>query len=151
MFCVFLILVILLQTGKGAGMGAAFGGSSSTVFGPRGAGSFIGKMTGIVAALFMISSLTLAYVSSSNSSSLEDRAALASEKTGGKEVDLDDLKGTTTSTEAEEKTEEETQPAEAPSPDASNPRPSCPQPKKLSTTTRSPRLPRAKTSPLKTP
>lgn len=91
LFCIFLILVILLQTGKGAGMGAAFGGSSSTVFGPRGAGSFIGKMTGIVAFLFMVSSLTLAFLSSSSSTSLEERAALANEERGGQEVDLEGL------------------------------------------------------------
>jgi len=90
-FCVFLILVFLLQTGKGAGMGSAFGGSSSTVFGPRGAGSFIGKLTGVVAALFMVSSLTLAYMSSSNSTSLADRAALEKETGVGQEVELDDV------------------------------------------------------------
>ncbi len=72
-FCVFLILVILLQTGKGAGIGAAFGGGSQTVFGPRGAGSFIGKLTGIVAALFMLTSLILAYLSSSGSTGVADK------------------------------------------------------------------------------
>ena len=56
-------------------MGAAFGGGgSSTVFGPRGAGSFIGKLTGIVATLFMLTSLTLAYMSSSRNTGLKDRA-----------------------------------------------------------------------------
>ena len=63
----YLILVILLQTGKGAGIGAAFGGGSQTVFGPRGAGSFIGKVTGTVAALFMLTSIILAYQSTSRS------------------------------------------------------------------------------------
>ncbi len=72
-FCVFLILVILLQTGKGAGIGAAFGGGSQTVFGPRGAGSFIGKLTGIVAALFMLTSLILAYLSSSSGTGVADK------------------------------------------------------------------------------
>jgi preprotein translocase subunit SecG len=74
-FCIFLILVILLQTGKGAGIGAAFGGGSQTVFGPRGAGSFIGRVTGIVAGLFMLTSITLAFLSTSRS----DAAAKAVE------------------------------------------------------------------------
>ncbi|MCP4676927.1 MAG: preprotein translocase subunit SecG [Deltaproteobacteria bacterium] len=78
-FCVFLILVILLQTGKGAGIGAAFGGGSQTVFGPRGAGSFIGRLTGIVAGLFMLSSLLLAYSSSSKESGVADKVKAMSE------------------------------------------------------------------------
>jgi preprotein translocase subunit SecG len=92
-FCLFLILAILLQTGKGGGMGSAFGGGgSSTVFGPRGPGSFIAKLTGIVAALFMLTSMTLAYISSSKTSDLEDKAAaLDNEKRTGTEVDLGDL------------------------------------------------------------
>ncbi len=121
-FCVFLILVILLQTGKGAGMGAAFGGSSSTVFGPRGAGSFIGKATGVVAVLFMLTSLSLAFFSSTDSSSLEQKAALANEKGSGTEVDLDEVLGK--SEEAADEKPEEAKPEteEAPSaqaPDAS--------------------------------
>lgn len=59
--CIILILVILLQAGKGANMGAAFGGSSQTVFGSSGPASFLGKMTTIVAILFMLTSLTLSY------------------------------------------------------------------------------------------
>ena len=89
-FCLFLILVILLQTGKGAGIGAAFGGGGSqTVFGPRGAGSFIGKLTGIVAALFMLTSFSLAYVSSSKTSGIAQKMeALNEEISSGQEVDL---------------------------------------------------------------
>lgn len=92
-FCVALILAILLQAGKGGGMGSAFGGGgSSTVFGPRGPGSFIAKLTGTVAMLFMVTSMVLAYMSSSKTSDLEDKAAaLAEEKLEGTEVDLDDL------------------------------------------------------------
>jgi preprotein translocase subunit SecG len=89
-FCLFLILVILLQTGKGAGMGVAFGGASQTVFGPRGAGSFIGKATAIVAALFMVTSLLLAFVSSSKSTGVAEKAGALAEKRAGEveEVDL---------------------------------------------------------------
>ena len=55
-----LILIVLLQTGKGASMGAAFGGgASSTVFGSRGAGSFLGKVTAAAAILFMLTCLGL--------------------------------------------------------------------------------------------
>jgi len=61
---VFLILVVLLQTGKGAEMGAAFGGSSQTLFGGGGPAGFMAKLTTAAAVAFMITSLGLAYVSS---------------------------------------------------------------------------------------
>lgn len=74
--CVFLILVILLQAGKGGGMGAAFGGAGSqTVFGGRGAQTFLGKLTSASAAIFMLTSLLLAY-NSSHSRSVVDSAAV---------------------------------------------------------------------------
>ena len=60
----FLILVILLQTGKGAAMGSGLGaGSSQTMFGSSGAGNFLTKMTTAIATLFMITSLTLGIMS----------------------------------------------------------------------------------------
>lgn len=68
--CFILILVVLLQAGKGAAMGAAFGGSSQTVFGSSGAGTFLGKLTTIVAVVFMLTSLTLSYFSLSKGSSV---------------------------------------------------------------------------------
>src|SRR5438105_10772391 len=52
--------VILLQSGKGAEIGAAFGGSSQTVFGSRGAGTFLSKLTAVTATIFMPTSLSLA-------------------------------------------------------------------------------------------
>jgi preprotein translocase subunit SecG len=59
-----LILTVLLQTGKGASMGAAFGGgSSSTVFGSRGPASFMSKLTAAAAIIFMITSLSLSFFS----------------------------------------------------------------------------------------
>lgn len=65
----FLILVILLQTGKGASMGSGLaGGSSQTMFGSSGAGNFLTKMTTAIATLFMITSLTLAIMSSKEKS-----------------------------------------------------------------------------------
>ena len=65
----FLILVILLQTGKGAAMGSGLGaGSSQTMFGSSGAANFLTKMTTAIATLFMITSLTLATMSSKEKS-----------------------------------------------------------------------------------
>ena len=61
---VFLILVVLLQTGKGAEMGAAFGGSSQTLFGGGGPAGFMAKLTTAAAVAFMLTSLGLAYISS---------------------------------------------------------------------------------------
>ena len=74
LICLVLILIVLLQAGKGADMGAAFGGSSQTVFGSSGAGTFLGKMTAGVAILFMLTSLALTYTASHRSSSLMDRS-----------------------------------------------------------------------------
>jgi len=55
--------VILLQSGKGAEIGAAFGGSSQTVFGARGASTMLSRVTAITATVFMVTSLTLAIMS----------------------------------------------------------------------------------------
>jgi preprotein translocase subunit SecG len=54
-----LIFIVLLQTGRGAGIGAAFGGSSQTIFGSTGATPFLAKLTAVAAVLFMVTSLTL--------------------------------------------------------------------------------------------
>ncbi len=57
-----LVGLVLIQHGKGADMGAAFGsGASATVFGSKGAGNFLSRTTGILAALFFATSLALAY------------------------------------------------------------------------------------------
>ena len=62
--CLVLILVVLLQRGKGSDIGAALGGGgSNTVFGGRGAGNFLTKMTTGAAITFMLTSLSLAYLS----------------------------------------------------------------------------------------
>lgn len=58
--CFLMIGAILLQSGKGAEIGAAFGGSSQTVFGSRGPANFLSKFTVIVAVVFMVTSLSLA-------------------------------------------------------------------------------------------
>ncbi len=60
--CLALIGIVLLQHGKGAGIGAAFGGSSQTVFGSTGAAPFLAKLTAAAAILFMVTSLGLTFV-----------------------------------------------------------------------------------------
>jgi len=77
LIAVLIIVLVLLQRGKGADAGAAFGaGASGTVFGARGSSSFFSRMTAIFATAFFASSLTLAYLSSQRgdapSSLLED-------------------------------------------------------------------------------
>ncbi len=70
-----LIGMVLLQKGKGADIGAAFGGASNTVFGPRGAQSFMAKLTTGAAVLFMITSLGLAFTSSKTGSIMPESSA----------------------------------------------------------------------------
>jgi preprotein translocase subunit SecG len=60
LICFLMIGAILLQSGKGAEIGASFGGSSQTVFGSRGPANFLSKLTVFVAAIFMVTSLSLA-------------------------------------------------------------------------------------------
>ena len=77
-----IIVLVLLQRGKGADAGAAFGaGASGTVFGARGSGSFFSRATAVCATAFFVSSLTLAYLSSqrTTASSLLDDAAVIEE------------------------------------------------------------------------
>lgn len=63
LICAALVILVLIQQGKGAEMGAAFGsGASQTLFGSQGSGSFLMKITGLCAALFFITSLTLGYL-----------------------------------------------------------------------------------------
>ncbi len=66
--CLFLIFVVLIQSSKGAELGAAFGGSSQTLFGSRGAATFLSKVTAIVATVFMVTSLVLSIAASKGTS-----------------------------------------------------------------------------------
>jgi preprotein translocase subunit SecG len=61
--CFAMVLVILLQSGKGGGLAGAFGGGGSTIFGGRGAGTVLTRATMILGALFFVTSLTLALLS----------------------------------------------------------------------------------------
>jgi preprotein translocase subunit SecG len=74
--CFALILIVLLQAGKGAEMGAAFGGASQTLFGSAGAMGFLTKLTTVAAILFMITSLLLTFSSTRRASTvLRERPA----------------------------------------------------------------------------
>ena len=82
MVCFVLITVVLLQRGKGADLGAALGGGgANTVFGSRGAGNFLTKLTTGSAVVFMLTSLTLAYFDTHESEvALFDQKALEAEQ-----------------------------------------------------------------------
>ena len=84
--CLFLMLVVLLQQGKGGGMGAAFGGGATQqVFGGRGAGNLLTRATAICAGIFMLTSVSLAYVSSSGDRDLKARIVEEQRKGKGNE------------------------------------------------------------------
>jgi preprotein translocase subunit SecG len=68
--CLFIIIVVLLQSGKGQDIAAAFGGmGSQTAFGPRGAATLLGKATTWSAVIFMVTSITLSIVAARRTSS----------------------------------------------------------------------------------
>jgi preprotein translocase subunit SecG len=71
-----LILIILIQPGKSGGLTAALGGSGSQqVFGGRGAGNFLTRGTWVLATTFFVTSVVLAYLSSSTDDSISDKRA----------------------------------------------------------------------------
>jgi preprotein translocase subunit SecG len=86
---VFLIFVILLQPGKGDAMAALGGGSSTSVFGGRGSVTFLAKVTEVCAAIFMITSLTLAYRSSHSDSVMRANRNIAAEDAAKKKTGSD--------------------------------------------------------------
>lgn len=72
-----LIGVVLVQRGQGADMGVSFGGGGAqTLFGSRGSGSFLGKMTGVLAAGFMATSLTLAFFTQQETGSVVEQSVV---------------------------------------------------------------------------
>jgi preprotein translocase subunit SecG len=80
-----LILVVLIQPGKSGGLGALGGATATQVFGGGGAGNLLTKTTWVTAMLFFTTSLTLAYLSSSTTDTLESR-------TGATQADQDSIK-----------------------------------------------------------
>jgi preprotein translocase subunit SecG len=80
--CLFLIAIVLLQSGKGAELGATFGGgSSNTLFGSRGAATFLSKMTTVAAVVFMITSLGLAVIAAKGGSVMKKSVVTQENKT----------------------------------------------------------------------
>jgi preprotein translocase subunit SecG len=77
---IFLILIVLVQGGKGAELGAAFGGSSQTLFGARGAATIFGKLTTVAAVIFMLTSLSLAIMAAGKASSVVGGSPVATER-----------------------------------------------------------------------
>lgn len=74
--CFLLIMVILLQSGKGGGISAAFGGGASAALGQRSATTVLTKLTGYAAAVFMVTSMVLAvYATPTAGSGIKDAAA----------------------------------------------------------------------------
>ncbi|HEY3740193.1 MAG TPA: preprotein translocase subunit SecG [Bryobacteraceae bacterium] len=85
--CLFLVIVVLLQSGKAADLAGAFGGmGSQTAFGPRGTATLLSKWTTIAAAIFMVTSLCLALVQTGvtgSAGSVVDKAKPMAPKQGG--------------------------------------------------------------------
>jgi len=80
--CIFLIAVVLLQRGRGAQVGAVFGGGGgATMFGGRGAGNFLTKLTTGAAVVFMLTSLSLAYMRMHRGERLFESGAAEQEQT----------------------------------------------------------------------
>ena len=78
MACLFLVLVILIQPGRTGGLSGALGGAGATqIFGGRGAGNLLSRVSWTTATIFFLTSVTLAYLSSSKDESLESRAKAA--------------------------------------------------------------------------
>ena len=78
--CLFLILVILIQPGKSGGTGIFGSAGAQQVFGGRGAGNFLTKTTWATATVFFLTSVSLAYLSSSSDEALQKKSAQAVEK-----------------------------------------------------------------------
>ena len=78
--CMFLILVILIQPGKSGGMGIFGSAGAQQVFGGRGAGNFLTKTTWATATVFFVTSITLAYLSSSSDEALQKKSSQLAEK-----------------------------------------------------------------------
>jgi preprotein translocase subunit SecG len=70
--CFFLILVVLLQQGKGGGLAGLGGATAGQVFGGRGAGNFMTRLTAASAVIFMLTSVVLAYISSGGDRALRE-------------------------------------------------------------------------------
>lgn len=77
--CALIILVVLLQSGKGAEISASFGGSSQTVFGSSGGANFFTRLTSILAGIFMATSIGLTVASAAKKKSVTDSLTTTTE------------------------------------------------------------------------
>jgi preprotein translocase subunit SecG len=134
--CVILVLVVLLQAGKGADMGAVFGGASSTIFGSSGAGNFLTRLTTGAAIVFMTTSLTLTYFGTRGGhstimpESAVPRAGVAQPAAGGGDDEAADVANNAPAGEAAAPAAEggAAPNAAAPAPEAAAPAPAAPAP-----------------------
>jgi len=107
--CVFLILTVLLQAGKGGGVGVALGGQTSAqVFGGRGAGTFLERLTSGTAIVFMLTSMSLAYIASQSDSARLQKIAV--EQAAKKKVADQKAADDKAAKEAEERAKKEAAP-----------------------------------------
>jgi preprotein translocase subunit SecG len=112
--CLFLVVVVLLQSGKAADLAGAFGGmGSQTVFGPRGSATVLSKATTIAATLFMLTSLSLSILATRGGSGTPDILKKAAQPATGQAAPA---KSTSTPSPAPAPAQSTPAPAEAPSP-----------------------------------
>ena len=115
--CVLLVVIVLLQSGKSADLAGAFGGGGSqSTFGPRGAATFLSKMTTTLAVLFMVTSLTLWIIAAKKAGTILSKEDVQQEQTAeqtpGQPAEekpgaADDTDKQTTETETEKKESED--------------------------------------------
>ena len=89
--CLLLILVVLVQSGKGAEISASFGGSSNTVFGSSGGANFFTRLTGTLAAVFMLTSITLTWLSKHSNRSVFEGAPVTETATPPADTAKDEM------------------------------------------------------------
>ncbi|MBM4281002.1 MAG: preprotein translocase subunit SecG [Deltaproteobacteria bacterium] len=108
----FLILFVLLQPGARGGVGAAFGGAGGqTVFGGRGANTFLAKLTAAAAVVFMLTSISLSYFGSSSTSVMAKRAKAAATSTAATAEKKTDAAAAPAAVDGEQKAVGDTAPA----------------------------------------
>lgn len=127
--CVMLMLVVLIQPGKSGGLGAALGGAGAQqIFGGRGAGNFLTRTTWIAASVFFLTSITLAYVSTSTGDSLEDLADVQLIKTPAEDPTSDPAQAGSAAPAAAPGAAEPAPSSEAPASDQAEPGSGNPSP-----------------------
>lgn len=88
--CFLLIIAVLIQNSKGSDLGAALGGGSGEMFGPKAPANIMNKITTVIAACFLVLSLILAVLSSSGQKSIMRNVNVLSEDTPAKTIDVNE-------------------------------------------------------------